>query len=354
MLTKESLTIKRFLDKQPRGKGSLEYRKLYNFLEKKEVYDIHVKEYEEQLMNQQYIKIDSTFVSKNITSSSKFKKQQNITFSVHNTNVTLLIYSNEDTSTFINEVMNVIRYTICLFDTPRKNITIQYYLLDAEKKIQKNKSYVFIGRNEINSGSCQHQFGGNCKISIWRKEEVIKVTIHELIHGLTSYPIEDTDNIIKHYQNKYNIISPKINTDETFTEVWANIINVYLLSQKKSHTNFKLFNELLVTEKKFCEYQSQKVASITQLLQRNTDINQETNVLAYYIIRCEIFSRLPQFLKMCRENNKGYVHMKNQRIWFAFLKKIGNIKVNYKVSKSKLISTTMRMSSIEPKVFTDE
>ena len=70
MLTKESLTIKRFLDKQPRGKGSLEYRKLYNFLEKNEVYDIHVKEYEEQLMNQQYTKIDSTFVSKNITSSN--------------------------------------------------------------------------------------------------------------------------------------------------------------------------------------------------------------------------------------------------------------------------------------------
>ena len=40
MLTKESLTIKRFLDKQPRGKGSLEYRKLYNFLEKKEVFTI--------------------------------------------------------------------------------------------------------------------------------------------------------------------------------------------------------------------------------------------------------------------------------------------------------------------------
>ena len=128
----------------------------------------------------------------------------------------------------------------------------------------------------------------------------------------------------------------------------------YLLSQKKSHTNFKLFNELLVTEKKFCEYQSQKVASITQLLQRNTDINHETNVLAYYIIRCEIFSRLPQFLKMCRENNKGYVHMKNQRIWFAFLKRIGNTKNNYKLSKSKLLSTTMKMSSIEQKVFTGE
>ncbi len=137
MLTKESLTIKRFLDKQPSGKGSLEYRKLYNFFTNKKIYDIHVKDYEEKMMSQQYVKVDSTFVTKEITSSSKFKKQQVITFSVHNTNVTLIIYSNEDTSTFINEVMNVIRYTICLFDTPRKNITIQYYLLNIKKKNSK-------------------------------------------------------------------------------------------------------------------------------------------------------------------------------------------------------------------------
>ncbi len=197
-------------------------------------------------------------------------------------------------------------------------------------------------------------FGGDCKISIWRKEEVIKVTIHELIHGLTSYPIEDTNDIIQHYQNKYNIVSKKINTDETFTEVWANMINVYLLSQKTSQKNFELFKDLLLTEKKFSEYQCQKVAYITHLLQREIDINRETNILAYYIIRCEVFSRLPQFLKMCRENNKGYVHMKNQKIWFAFLKRIGNTKNNYKLSKSKLLSTTMKMSSIEQEVFTGE
>ena len=354
MLTKESFLIKQFLDKKPSGKGSPEYRNVYNFLRKVKLYDIHVKNIEEKTMAQKYVKINSTFVSKDITSSSKFRKQQIIDFSVHNTHVKLIIYSNEDTSTFINEVMNVIRFTICLFTTPRKKITIQFYLLDAKKKIQKNKSYMFIGRNEVNSGSCQNLLGGDCNIAIWRKEEVIKVTIHELIHGLTSYPINDTKDIIRHYQQKYNIVSEKINTDETFTEIWANIINVYLLSQKVNKGKYNVFKELLLTEKKFCEYQSQKVANTTHLLQRQIDINKETNILAYYIIRCEVFSRLPLFLKMCRENNKGYVHMKNQRLWFSFLKTIGRININYKLSKSKIISTTMKMSSIEQKVFTDE
>ena len=126
------------------------------------------------------------------------------------------------------------------------------------------------------------------------------------------------------------------------------------LSSNVCFVQYNVFKELLLTEKKFCEYQSQKVANITHLLHRQIDINKETNILAYYIIRCEVFSRLPQFLKMCRENNKGYVHMKNQRLWFVFLKTIGKINNNYKLSKSKIISTTMKMSSIVPKVFTDE
>ena len=37
------------------------------------------------------------------------------------------------------------------------------------------------------------------------------------------------------------------------------------------------------------------------------DINQHTNVLAYYIIRCELSQQLPIFLEYCRKYNKNYI-----------------------------------------------
>ena len=40
----------------------------------------------------------------------------------------------------------------------------------------------------------------------------------------------------------------------------------------------------------------------TQLGNKLIDINQHTNVLAYYIIRCELFQQLPT--EYCRKYNK--------------------------------------------------
>ena len=78
--------------------------------------------------------------------------------------------------------------------------------------------------DRINNGIQQQQL-------IWRKEEIIKVTIHELFHlfNCDSKTI-DTQSIIKLYQERYNINSTVINTFEAYTEIWANIINCFLLS----------------------------------------------------------------------------------------------------------------------------
>ena len=83
-----------------------------------------------------------------------------------------------------------------------------------------------------------------------------------------------------------------------------------------------------------------------------TYINKETNVLAYYIICCEVFSNLPAFLKLCRENNEDYIFMKNKELWFSILMKIKQRKKMKNIyPTTNLLSTTMRMSAIELKVF---
>ena len=49
--------------------------------------------------------------------------------------------------------------------------------------------------NEVNTGSSSIM-----DINIWRKEEVYKTTIHELIHFMNLDYKKDTLDMIKHYQ----------------------------------------------------------------------------------------------------------------------------------------------------------
>ena len=222
---------------------------------------------------------------------------------------------------------------------------------------------MYLGREQVNSGSCSTNYF-NSTITIWRKEEIVKVTIHEMIHALVREQVGDSSELIDHYQMKYNMASKKVKIDETFTEIWANILNVFLLSMKvpKGETpnmndKYSLFLDLLQTEKQFCHFQSQKVKDVLSIQEgkkyvKKIDINKETNVLAYYIIRCEVFSNLPAFLKLCRENNEDYIFMKNKELWFSILMKLKQIKkIKNIYPTTNLLSTTMRMSAIELKVF---
>ena len=89
-------------------------------------------------------------------------------------------------------------------------------------------------------------------IYIWRKEEILKVLLHELIHSF------------KINQNKEPI--------ETYTELYALILNIYLELLERN-LPLKYFKKLYNIEKKFGIEQSKKV---------NKCINKDTNI-EYYI-----------------------------------------------------------------------
>ena len=92
------------------------------------------------------------------------------------------------------------------------------------------------------------------------------------------------------------------------------------------------FKDLLLTRLHFSGYQCQKVADIHIYQDKLILIVQISLLIILYVAA---FSRLPQFKNV--DNNKGYVHMKT-KIWFDFVARSQN---NYKLSKSKLLSTTI-------------
>ena len=80
----------------------------------------------------------------------------------------------------------------------------------------------------INNGCCSTMTN---TIDIWRIEEIMKVTIHELFHLFhCDKSMNDDYNIIDFYHKRYNINSDRVNTFEAYTEIWANILNCFLIS----------------------------------------------------------------------------------------------------------------------------
>ena len=96
-----------------------------------------------------------------------------------------------------------------------------------------------------------------------------------------------------------------INSYEAYTEIWAELINCYLISQYVEQSKqYKFFHTMILLEKTFSDFQSDKIFKYTDLTTKQIDINKETNVLAYYIIKNELYKSLNVFLKICRENNE--------------------------------------------------
>ena len=62
-------------------------------------------------------------------------------------------------------------------------------------------------------------------------------------------------------------------------------------------------------EKYFSKYQMAKIFYIKSINKKDNDLNEYTNVLPYFIIKCEIFSDLQNFLQICNKfnNDNNYI-----------------------------------------------
>ena len=224
------------------------------------------------------------------------------------------------------------------------NVNINYYLTDHKKTIDKDIKDG-LKHGHINNGSCNNMTN---TIDIWRIEEIMKVTIHELFHLFDcDKSMNDDYNIINFYHKRYNINSERVNTFEAYTEIWANILNCFLIS----NNDYKNFVKYINLEHSWSNIQAQKIFLLTNLDKKYTiDINKYTNVLAYFIIRCEIYNNFKRFIKLF---NKSICN--NSKVYFEFLQNVN--KINQKdeliknVSKKNYIYKSLRMSCMEIKLF---
>ena len=150
-----------------------------------------------------------------------------------------------------------------------------------------------------------------------------------------------------------------MNIYEAYTEVWAELMNCYLVNELMNG-NQHTFTKFLEYEKYFSHYQSAKIFYLKSLKEKVIDLNKYTNVLPYYIIKCEIFNNLRGFLNHCsnKNNNINYVKIKDN--FKEFLDDLEECKKDTRLFKNMSNSKkcyryiTMRMSCLEYKLFKHE
>ena len=225
--------------------------------------------------------------------------QYDITFEYKNIEFFIHIAFTENLN--IQEYLKYIKWVICLCllnveNEKKETMNITLYLTSLEKKSStpfENK----ITPIHINSGFTSTF--GNLDICIFRKEEWLKVLIHECFHAFNMDFHEEKINFKNLFQTSF-FIDSKFLVFESFVEFWARVLNCAIFSYTiKPNITLSQFHTLftlnLNLERVFSMIQANKLLNLFQL--KYSDIinkekeptckkiyKEDTNAFCYYII----------------------------------------------------------------------
>ena len=278
--------------------------------------------------------------------SKKIQKRQNVLtmkwtiFSKYNIHCILHIYLKENEKFPDTELlMRAISFITSFSDKERK-FNIHLCLLPDKKSLRKNQKT--ITKLNVNSGS--NSFSDTeSEVCVFRKEEAIKVLFHEIIHGLRFSNLGSDESITQRLCQKYNLQSKNILIDESYTEIWAKILNCYFVSSlTNSDKKFQHFCTMLSLEQEFSIYQANKIKQFVKK-SKDKNLDKDTNVSAYFLVVGEIFSHLNDFLKLF-----PYPYQ-NKKKCLEFIYHL-NIVKKRKISMNDKFYKSMRMTIIELKL----
>jgi hypothetical protein len=272
----------------------------------------------------------------------------------------IIIYSTKKTINNKSKIPNVILHMFKIIKLlkilfKRNNLNNSqtiYYFETNKKKILPANSNKKIGPNECNSGLTyiQNNNHKNGNIVLYRKEEILKVLIHELIHSnmIDHKIIYSTDN--KVFSNNF-CVDYNILLNEAFTETFATIINIFYI-HIINNLKISLLNEMFINELCYSNYICSKIMnyydikSILDVIKPkdkkcNTYFPQNTNVFSYYILKNILLHNIEDFNNILINNTIDYKinepGIKDLINLIMFnIKKFDNIIITFKIKDKSL------------------
>ena len=195
-----------------------------------------------------------------------------------------------------------------------KTLQIDIYLSPFKRTLPKNND--IIGPVNLNGGFTQTCMK-NGHIVVYRKQEWLKVLIHECFH---SYGLDYSTMYQVSLNKKLKSLFPiesEFNLYETYSELWAEILNTCLIAyffNKDSFDDFvKYFSVLIEKERDYSFFQIAKILdyqnlTYRDLFKKDNSFKENTNVFAYYIAKAILYYNYESFIEWCAKNNNDYLN----------------------------------------------
>ena len=309
------------------------------------------------------------------TEISKFDKTGLLIEVFYNDKITKLYifgYTNQDIEKYKDKLLETFIFATQLTHSSVILNSVIVYLTNLEKKVDNiEKKQRLLTTKEVNTG-VSFAVGNEKDIILWRKEEVVKVMLHELIHAF-DWDFNDNNKIFSYFSKKLGI-TKKVLLNEAYTEIWACITNCYIcsLSESSSEERFCRWIHYLELETLYSVWQTYKIIYMTNLHLSNSQkvtncdnflqlTDKSTNVFPYYLLKSCVLFNISEWVCFCKKNTDfiKYKHSdtNDKKIagffldslssdnYYSLCNKIKNaFEKNYKTKK---IYKTMRMTALE-------
>ena len=296
--------------------------------------------------------IDETSVFEIVYTFSLFERDIKIIFVLENEYIEHDI--NKSIKKYNDYIDTIIMwlYILNLYSSKKcANTLVVYFYFTSLKKNLPSSKIIVLDEMHVNTAfttSCPK----DSEIVVFRKEEWFKVFIHETFHNFAlDFSDMNTSEVHKCILSIFKVNS-LVNLFESYTEFWAEIMNAlfcsfFSLKNKENINEFLSTAEVLIHfERKYSFFQLVKTLNFMGLnysdlylnnkhsqTLRNHLYKENSNVLAYYIIKTILMNNYPLFLQWCKRENFSLLQFKktisNQIKFCDFIKK------NYK-TKSML------------------
>lgn len=309
--------------------------------------------------------------------------------------VDLNLYSNYLDNSYkeeIYDIMNInhyIKYNTCnqsiilnlwtsknkkkrLFHNIINHINLTIYILHFYKKLKNNKLIInivdldrtkklnldnrILTPKNVNSGVTVKKTNNTNEILIYRREELSRVIVHEIIHALDF----DNKHISIHYENEYNIyfglVGKTININESYVDgcaIYINniIVNLYKYAhdynQYRSHLKSNLMKErkhiitLATRILKFYDY-----SIVNNQLRYKKRRTEYTHVISYYVIKAFLYENFHNFILYLSKNKFA---LKNINLLLGIINIGKNMYLSHtNLSKIVICNDSLKMSTVCP------
>lgn len=286
----------------------------------------------------------SRYISRNMSKKiTELPYIKTVIFTVKKTRVQLTTMSKSTehhTDFFVNYTTNCITVIEGVFKKTTGEIKIILALTDEKKRLPTKSTStdkVFTAEH-INSGLTLQVAKQAPVILVYRKDEICKVILHELLHAYSIHRSSYSSAIDEFLIHSYHISlrdRQTLNIYESYVEALALVINSVMYN--------KLFNDPKAFEKETA-HQLQTVHQINSV----KPYAESTNVFAYVHLKYSVLTRLDSILKALKPNNYSLDKMelimppKNMRL---SKNKCSYCSSNIRLNKMDIFKTYLKIQS---------